>query len=105
MSYIEALKQWAGRSWWRWLLIALPITVIPMVWALWPSKTQSPVFEEPRIDAEADKQIEHIDAKKQQAAQIIREELKRRQDEAFERSKTAPADKLRDDLLKGAQDD
>ncbi len=105
MSYIEALKQWAGRSWWRWLLIALPFAIFSMAWALWPSKPQAPVFEDPRIDAEADKQLERIDAKKQQAAQVIREELKRRHGEAFERSKTAPADRLRDEILRGAQDD
>ncbi len=93
-------------SWWRWIpLIALPIAFFAVVWAFWPSKTQSPVFEDPRIGAEADKQLEDIEQKRKQAADAVRDELKKRQDELHRHSQTAPAGALRDELLRGATGD
>lgn len=102
---IDALKQWAGRSWWRWSLVALPLALIAVAWALWPKGQAPQPTDSIGIDNQADKQLEDIEQKRKQAADAVRDELKKRQSELHQRSQTAPADELRDELIKGATGD
>ncbi|MCB9639078.1 MAG: hypothetical protein H6727_09315 [Myxococcales bacterium] len=107
MNPAERLKQWAGRSWWRWSLIALPFVLLGVIGvALWP-KGQPPqaLDSNAQIDDQADRQLNDIEQKRQQAANVVRDELKKRQGQLLQRSQNAPAGELRDELLQGATSD